>query len=137
MRLPHSKSKVTERRCNRDRGRTEREQGSSRDIVENRREIVVEFGSVAVGTSTQKLIELKNVSAVSLSLIHNHAYTHVHVHTTGGSKLVHSPFKQLSTESSSLYMHSIILTPASTHLPSYTSHLLPNSPLSPLYFCIL
>ena len=53
--------------------------GSSR--VE--REVTVEFGSVAVGTSTQKWIELVNISAVShLSYVcfadmHMYMYTHV------------------------------------------------------------
>ena len=53
-------------------GRTEGDDG---DGCGAGREVVVRFGSVAVGTSAQRCVELINVSPVSLASVFVHAYT--------------------------------------------------------------
>ena len=72
VRLPQSRSRVAERgkkrRVEKNPLVDEVQRGEERGEVTAqswRREVVVDFGSVAVGTSTQKWIELMNVSPVS------------------------------------------------------------------------
>lgn len=83
LRLPcRSRNRVQGRKSTQrgKKGRTQCVKGSLEEIEEAalsgtgssevQREVVVEFGSVAVGTSSQKWIELVNVSPVS----HIHLY---------------------------------------------------------------
>lgn len=105
-------------------------------------EVVVGFGSVAVGTTAEKWIELINVSPVSnFKFKHSMLTSYSHVHhmdmLIGDSDSFHITHQPFSTKSCTLHLSSTPLPSPSPLIPSSPPHILPHSPFSTFCICIL